>query len=245
MKKTAVLFFMLASTNVFASDANRSWEAAPVYYPESAEQRKVSDLDTLGKTYPVVIYMHGCSGIRPQHDGNWARTLANKGYIVIQPDSFARQGRVANCDSDTKKPTGAFRNWAEYREQEINYAIEQVKKSKWATSQPVFLMGQSEGAIATALRSQPGFNAHVIMSWTCTSKDYSMYDGLRSPKNIPVLSINNASDPWFNGTSFDGKCVDRADGRTVTPFVIPGHGHGTFGQTQAQVVDKFFKDSTK
>jgi dienelactone hydrolase len=245
MKHAAILFVMLVGTNVFASDADKSWSQAHVYYPETAERRTVKDLAGLTKSYPVVIYMHGCSGIRQEHDAKWAQALAQRGYVVVQPDSFARNGRVSNCDSNTKQPTNAFREWAEYREQEIDYAIEQVRSSTWGKSQSVFLMGQSEGAIATALHADAGFNARVIMSWTCTSKQYSKYDGLRGPKNIPVLTINNETDPWFSGTPFDGKCADKADGIQVTAVVIPKHGHGTYGQKQVEAVDKFFKSNTK
>ena len=247
MSRKLILALLLVSTNSFAfwSDVEKSWEAAHVYYPGSAEQRTTKDLSTLTKTYPVVIYMHGCAGIWSAHDDRWAQALAYRGYVVILPDSLAREGRVSNCSAASKKPTGAFKNWAYYREQEIDHALEQVQKSTWGNAQQVYLIGHSEGAIATALYSSKGFKAHVIMGWTCTSREYPRYDGLHSPKAVPVMVINRATDPWFAGTPFDGSGMDKANGRSVTPLMLPGNGHLLFGRDQVEEVDKFLKGSTQ
>lgn len=242
-----VLALLLVSTNVFGfwSDVEKSWEAAHVYYPGATEQRTTKDLDTLNKQYPVIVYMHGCSGIWEKHDTLWGKAMAEKGYIVILPDSMARSGRVSNCNVEARKPTGAFRNWAYYREQEIDYALAQVQKSTWATPTQVYLMGHSEGAIATALYSSKGFKAHVILGWTCTSSQFLQYDGLRSPKETPVMVINRTTDPWFANTPFDGTCVDKANGRSVTPVNLQGRGHLVFGVWPVEQVDKFLKGSTQ
>ena len=239
-----VLALLLISTDAFGfwSDVEKSWEAAHVYYPGAQEHRSTKDLNTLTQQYPVIVYMHGCAGIYVgQQNAKWGQTMANRGYIVIQPDSMARSGRVPNCDSEAKKPTGNFRNWAYYREQEIDYALEQVQKSTWGKPGQVYLMGFSEGAIATALYSSKGFKAHVIMGWTCTSSQYPQYDGIRSPKEVPVLAINRTVDPWFANTPFSGSCESKASGRNVTSVVLPGEGHGTFGREQVEIVDKFLK----
>lgn len=238
-----VLALLLISTNAFGfwSDVEKSWEAAHVYYPESQERGTVKDLDTLTKQYPVIVYMHGCSSVTGQNNFKWGQAMAWRGYIVVQPDSMARRGRVSNCDQETKRANGNFKNWAYYREQEIEYALEQVQKSTWAKPGQVYLMGYSEGAIATALWSKEGFKAHVIMGWTCTSNQYPQYDGIRSPKEIPIMVINRTTDPWFASTPFDGSCANKANGRQVNNVVLPGHGHGTFTREQADEVNKFLK----
>lgn len=242
--KKLVLALFLVSTNVFGfwSDVEKSWNSAHVYYPGATEPRTIKELDTLSKQYPVIVYMHGCAGLYVgQQNAKWGQSLANKGYVVVQPDSMARSGRVPNCDPDGKRATGNFRNWAYYREQEIDYALEQVQNSSWGKPGQVYLMGFSEGAIATALYSSKGFKAHVIMGWTCTSSQYTQYDGIRSPKEVPILVINRTVDPWFANTSFSGNCVSKASGRSVTNIVLPGEGHGTFGKEQLEEVDKFLK----
>lgn len=239
-----ILALLLVSTNAFGfwSDVEKSWEAAHVYYPGAQEYRSVKDLNTLPKQYPVIVFMHGCGGLYiGQQNAKWGQTMANKGYIVIQPDSMARSGRVSNCDSDRKQPTGAFKNWAYYREQEINYALEQVQNSNWVRQGQVYLMGFSEGAIATALYSGKGFKAHIIMGWTCTSNQYRQYDGIHSPKDVPVLTINRIDDPWFVNTSFAGTCESKSSGRNVTNIMLPGAFHGTYGREQVEEVEKFLK----
>ena len=246
MSRKLILALLLVSTNSFAfwSDVEKSWEGANVYLPGSAEVRTTQDLASLNQPYPVIIYMHGCAGIFKPHDIRWGQALANRGYVVVQPNSMARSGRVSNCDVGTQRATSAFKQWAYYREQEIDYALEQVQKSKWANVQNIFLIGHSEGAIATALYSSKGFRANVIMGWNCTQRQYPRYDGIHSPKHVPILTLNKTNDPWFTAdTGMDGSCSDKASGRKVTPILIEGYGHTFFSRENADQVAKFLKDN--
>ena len=47
---------------------------------------------------PVVVFMHGCTGIWTSDTPAWVSFLASHGYAVVAPDSFARPGRLSNCD---------------------------------------------------------------------------------------------------------------------------------------------------
>lgn len=248
MSRKLVLALLLVSTNSFAffSDVEKSWEGANVYLPGSPATHSTQELANLPQAYPVVIYMHGCAGIFKPHDLRWGQALANRGFVVIQPDSMARSGRVSNCNVETRRATQAFKQWAYYREQEIDYALEQVQKSKWANVQNIFLIGHSEGGIATALYSGKGFRANVIMGWNCTQRQYPRYDGLASPKNVPIMTINKTMDPWFTpDTGMDGSCTDKASGRQVTPLLIEGYGHTFFSRENADMVAKFLKDNAQ
>lgn len=242
-----ILALLLVSTNAFAffSDVEKSWEAAHVYYPGSSERHTTKDLESLTTVYPVIVYMHGCSGIYAPHDTRWAQAMAHRGYVVIQPDSMAREGRISNCDVETKRGTGAFKQWAYYREQEIDYALEKVQKSMWGSYDKVYLMGHSEGGIATALYSGKGFKAHVILAWTCTSSQFLRYDGLHTPKDVPVMAVNRMNDPWFDGTPLEGFCRDKAGSRPLTQIILPGNGHLVFGRETVEDVNRFLKGSTQ
>ena len=53
----------------------------------------------LDKPMPVILFMHGCSGIQAAETG-WAPFLRQNGFVVVLPDSFARE-RPQSCDPRT------------------------------------------------------------------------------------------------------------------------------------------------
>jgi len=244
MKQKLILALLLAVSNVYATDVSKSWESAPVYIPGNYFPRSTKNLDAVTQVYPVVIYLHGCTGITPHHDRAWAKELADNGYMVIMPDSLARDGRIPDCDPRIKGPIGAFPQAHSYRQEEIGYSLEKIKQSKWADKRNVFIMGHSEGGIATARSAYADVSGIVISGWTCTHKINPKFDGIHSPKSIPVLAVAWIQDPWRQGKPNEGVCSDKADGRLLKQINLQGAGHDTYGHANADVI-KFFKDNTK
>ena len=89
------LMFIVGANFAHANDAKLSWDNATVFAPQSNEPIKISDIKTT-QPLPVVVYLHGCTGIVDWHDYDWGRTLSSAGYIVVMPDSMAREGRNAS-----------------------------------------------------------------------------------------------------------------------------------------------------
>ncbi len=225
--KNAVIFLLITffSSSVFANDPKLSWDRAVVFAPQSTDPLKITDIKS-DKPLPVVIYLHGCTGIVDWHDFDWGKTLSGAGYIVIMPDSMAREGRIANCDSAQKKG-GAFPQAHEYRQQEITYALDQIKQAPWADKNRIFLVGHSEGGTAVAISTHTEPRANVILAWTCTFRWEPQLDGIKSPKNIPILAVAASSDEWRVGKPTYGKCIDRAEGRSVQQVNLNGSTHAT------------------
>jgi dienelactone hydrolase len=221
---TILLFF--TCNIVYANDAEKSWKKAVVFTPYTVNAASISDIKT-DQRYPVIVYLHGCTGIVDWHDYDWGRTLAKSGYIVIIPDSMARMGRVPNCDPVRKSGSNLFPMAYEYRQQEIEYALEQLKNSTWADNKKLFLMGHSEGGISVARSQYAGFRAHIILAWTCTSSYEMGLDGIRSPKEVPILAVAAIRDQWRVGKKTYGRCIDKADGRNVTQVDLDGEIHAT------------------
>lgn len=121
-----------------------SWEKAEVFVPGSFFKTTPNKV-TVNKPLPVVIYLHGCTGIESNHDARWGDFIKGLGYIAVLPDSMARTGRKPNCDPRTKRG-GAFPQAHAMRMEELRYALEQVKKSAWADPDNVFLMGTAKVA---------------------------------------------------------------------------------------------------
>ena len=243
MKRKLLLALLVAANNVYATDVAKSWETAPVYVPGNSFSKSTKDLDTLAQTYPVVIYLHGCTGITNNNDHGWAKTIAENGYVVVMPDSMSRSGRIPNCDPKIKGPVAAFPQAHDYRQEEIGYALEQVSRAKWASKNNVFLMGHSEGGTAVA-RSTYNVKAFVISGWSCTHRTNPKFDGINSSQQIPGLAIAWTRDPWREGKPNEGYCSDKAQGRKFTQVNLPGAGHDTFGNANSDII-KFLKDNTQ
>jgi dienelactone hydrolase len=223
----------------------KSWEDAVVFLPGKTFSTSASKVN-LDKKYPVVIYLHGCAGIVPSHDYGWAKEITKHGFIVVMPNSFAIPKRPSNCDAATAT-VGFFFLAYLIRNHEIAYAYQQLSKTTWADMNNIFLMGFSEGAVATARSEFKGFNGAIIMGWTCTSRD-PQFNGIFIPKKTPVLALAYLDDRWHPpGSPWYGKCADQSQGRdNFTQLSFEGTEHQTLLAPGAiPAVDKFLLDNLK
>lgn len=53
--------------------------------------------------FPAVVLLHGCAGVEAQ-SLRWARWLADRGYVVLVPDSFGPRGIEGDCRSGPDDP---------------------------------------------------------------------------------------------------------------------------------------------
>ena len=193
----------------------RVWQASFIRIPEEngdVIKSTIADFSSKilmnGKKHPTVIYMHGCSGY-------WAGTirrinfLAENGFAVIAPPSFALEKYPKSCD-EYRYQGGLYRNTIKIRQNDAGYAIANAKQLPWVDEKNVFLMGLSEGGITTATfyskDNSKSVNARVIEGWTCTST-WNEYKGIRAPKSEPVLSLLGSNDPWFQNPYTNGECT--------------------------------------
>ena len=194
-------------------EMKRSWQASIVRIPVGrghSKRVRVSSLERVkstSKKYPTIIYMHGCAGV-------WSGTLrrvtflANNGYLVIAPASFARKKYPRSCNTKTHKG-GLYRPTLRMRQMDAGYAIETAKKLPMVDDNRVVLMGLSQGGITTAtfIAKNPNqrVRLRVIEGWTCHAGWFD-YKGLWVPKDVPVLSLVGARDPWFQKRWLKGDC---------------------------------------
>ena len=246
MKKifTTLLLTLIANV-VYAKDVELSWEKSLVFTPGAFLSKSPQTL-VVEKKYPVIIYLHGCTGIDSNHDIRWARFLADQNFLVVMPDSMARPNRKSNCDPKLQGGTNVFPQAYEYRQQEITYVKDQISKSPWWDQKNIFLMGHSEGGIATAQSRHGGFNGLIISGWTCTHRNAPGFDGIKSPKEIPALAVAFLDDSWRKGKFNEGRCANKADGRSLVQIDLEGREHGTFDSRAARdAVIKFLGENLK
>lgn len=223
-------------------NVGKSWEKAEVYIPGKFFST-MPDKVSVEKPLPVVIYMHGCTGIT-KHDMQWANFIKGLGFIAVLPDSMAIPGRKMNCNPVTKRG-GSFPQAHALRLQEIRYAFDQVKKSPWADTKNIFLMGHSEGGQAVARNRLGGFRGIIISSWTCTHAKNPNFDGIFAPIETPVLTLEWDQDLWRVGTPQEGSCANKfGERKKARRILFSGSQHDTYQQSEARdAVAQFLKDN--
>ena len=96
---------------------------------------------------PVVLFMHGSSGLGLAAIGEWQRWLAGLGIASLAPDSFALPQRItytSPIDVSTYEKIHAM------RAAEIQAAVQALANMQWADRSRLVLAGTSEGAVPVA-----------------------------------------------------------------------------------------------
>ncbi len=199
----------------------RTWKRAHFYIPADANplgtgvlggQRDLGSvaraLDVLAKgpPRPVVVYLHGCGGFGNSGSVN-AGMLAEAGFVVVAPDSFARPSRVKTCDSKTHSragPTGIYKNVIAWRLEELERALLGMKDFSWVDWNNLFLFGHSQGSNAVAAYPGTAFKGRIMSGTRCST-------GYQGPPEEPALAVYSENDPWRKGRPI--KCLDYV-GRT-------------------------------
>lgn len=212
------------------AEIRRSWQSALVRVPTKGQRSKKTTIAELKRDltdseirFPTVIYLHGCSGL---WGGSLRRMklLADKGFLVIAPASFARQKYPKSCDPRTFQG-GLYRDTLKMRQQDAGFAIAQARALPFVQKDAVVLMGFSEGAITTATFRAKNSNqrvaARVIEGWTCHSS-WPEYHGINAPNREPVLAMVARDDPWFLAPWNRGDCTKALSKRNGSLSIVYG-----------------------
>ncbi len=238
LKFFITIIFGFFSNFLYAENLEKVWTDSTVYSPNSWFSINPTHISS-DKKYPVVIYLHGCTGIT-LHDDSWARFISNQGFIVFLPDSFA-YNRQQNCNTKSYAGGGYQGNVYELRIREAEYVLNKVLQFPWVNKESIFLMGHSEGGQAASRSNIKGIKGYIVSGWTCTNWYNTNNHGLKTPKEAPVLAIAYNNDPWrtaYPGTV--GRCADNADGRFITQIDLIGAFHETFSSLAAREAVKLF-----
>lgn len=229
-----ILLGALFAGTAARADVSSTWQRAFVSIPghifggrpilgkwrDAFVQRGIQSIPD-GTNMAVIIFLHGCNGIA--HEEEAARLVfMEAGYATFFPDSFARTGRRSNCslgDHRTSLAPEAHR----YRIEEIDYALQQVRRLSWVDQSRVFVMGFSEGGMAVANYPGNGLAGLVITGWHCQGRPPNV--GIKSDAQVPVLAILGSEDPWYVAKRGE-HCGQVFYGRPdATSLVLPGNGH--------------------
>jgi hypothetical protein len=160
---------------------------------------KFKDIPTLtGSKVPVIVFLHGSSGLGLAAIAQWQLWLAKLGYASIAPDSFALEKRLTY-----KSPVDliTYERVHAMRLSEIAPTVAALQTASWADSQRMILAGTSEGSVPVARYEGSEFVAKIMYAWSC-EKNYFVTE----PKSYfdmkrPVLNIISSIDPFFSKTN--------------------------------------------
>ncbi len=179
---------------------------------------------------PVVVFLHGSSGLGLKAIEEWQRWLATMGVASVAPNSFALPERLTYT-SPIGKPV--YEQVHALRGSEIDIAVAGLGSAPWADAQRLVLAGTSEGATAVARHAGPPFAGRMIYAWSCEDNYFVAAHGTRIAPTQPVLNVISATDPffspsntWLGNPGARGHCgAALATNKSATIVLIPGAPH--------------------
>jgi len=144
---------------------------------------------------PVVVFLHGSSGLGLAAIGEWQRWLSGLGVASVAPDSFALPQRItysSPIDVATYEKIHAMRS------AEIDAALEGLSRAPWADRSRLVLAGASEGAVPVARYGGSAFVGRMIFSWSCEDNYFVQSHRTVVDPAHPVLNVISSVDPYFS-----------------------------------------------
>jgi hypothetical protein len=189
---------------------------------------------------PVVVFLHGSSGLGLKAIEEWQRWLGEQGIASVAPDSFALPGR-ATYKSPIDKPT--YERFHALRAGEAAAAIAALRTAPWADPARVVLAGTSEGAVAVARHGGEGLAGRIIFAWSCEDNYFVAAHDTQAARPAPVLNVISSTDPffspsnaWLGNANARGHCGTAfAAHKQATIVLIPGAPHTLLNLPAARI----------
>lgn len=157
---------------------------------------KFKDIPKLsGRPVPVIVFLHGSSGLGLKAIGEWQQWLTSLGYASMAPDSFTLAGHVTYTSPIDKE---SYEKIHALRASEIAPALAALKGQGWADAGNLILAGTSEGSVPVARYSGSEFMARMLYAWSC-EPNYFVNEPLNAfEPGKPVLNVISSTDPFFS-----------------------------------------------
>lgn len=147
---------------------------------------------------PVIVFLHGSSGLGLAAIAEWQRWLASQGFASIAPDSFGLAGRLTYKSPVSKD---IYEQIHALRTSEIDLARAALQGAPWADMSRLILAGTSEGSPAVARHSGEGFVGRMIFAWSCEDNYFVQAHQTSINKYQPVLNVISTTDPFFSASN--------------------------------------------
>jgi dienelactone hydrolase len=198
---------------------------------------------------PVVVFLHGSSGLGLKAIEEWQRWLAERGVASVAPDSFALPDRLTYKSPIAKD---VYERIHALRASEIVAMQAALAQAPWADSRRLLLAGTSEGAVAVARHAGTGFAGRLLFAWSCEDNYFVQSHRTALAVEQPVLNVISSSDPffspanpWIGQPAARGHCgAVFAKNKAATVVLIAGAPHTLLNLPPARhAVDGFLRDT--
>lgn len=192
---------------------------------------KFKDIPKLsGKQVPVLLFLHGSSGLGLKAIGEWQQWLAGLGYASIAPDSFALADHVTYKSPIDK---ASYERIHALRASEIAPVLSALRSQAWADASNLILAGTSEGSVPVARYPGHEFIARILYAWSCEANYFVMEPRNSFEPGKPVLNVISVSDPffspsnvWLGNPDAQGHCgAALKDNRLASVLLVPNAPH--------------------
>jgi dienelactone hydrolase len=144
---------------------------------------------------PLVILLHGSSGIAPAVKDFQIWLADTLGLASVAPDSLAIEGRLTYS---SPVAIDIYERVHALRLAELNYALNASKAWAWVDRARIVLAGTSEGSVAVSRYAGTESAARLIYSWSCEANYFVDRPRPGFGSTEPVFSAISARDPYFS-----------------------------------------------
>lgn len=174
------------------------------------------------------------------------------GWVFFAPNTHTSSKRPRYSSPVPKK---VYKEIHKYRQAEIDQFVQRLDELPFIDKDRLFLMGNSEGALAAARYAGKEFVGRMVLSWTCEPGYYTDFPKVGAKyQTDPFLNIVGRDDVYFGKDSpFNnqyrnkGHCGDALLRYKYAKVVLlPNTGHNVMANpfTKGEVLDFLhqFKD---
>lgn len=207
----------------------RTWEGANVVLPVALVggtlwQGRLRDLPSVTGRSPVVVLMHGSSGVAGFIKEYQVWLAEALGLPSVAPDSMAIPDRLTYTSPIAKD---MYERVHALRLAELQHALARVATLPWADPARVAVVGTSEGAVPVARLPDAGPAARIVYSWSCETNYFVEEPRTAIPRETPVLSVIASRDPYFSpdnpwnkAYAVKGHCADALKGHASAAVLL-------------------------
>lgn len=180
-----------------------TWSGANLVLPATLvggrrwEGRAEDAPDVIGIA-PLVIVMHGSSGVAPAVKEFQAWLADELGVASVAPDSLAIPDRLTYT---SPVDVATYEHVHALRLAELENALKASRDWSWVDRLRIVLAGTSEGAVAVGRYAGRDVAARLIYSWSCEDNYFVTAPGLGIGPSEPVLNAISARDPYFSAAN--------------------------------------------
>lgn len=179
---------------------------------DTIDNIKINDLIRKNIKVPVVFYLNGSAGFtKGKIYRQWI--IEDTNCLFFSPNTLEIKNRPFY---NNKSKIDEYEEVHLIRQKEIIYNINKLLDYEFIDKNKIFLMGNSEGALAAGIYSGQEFFSRILLAWSCESGYYKKTVDIGAKIDDPILTIIGYDDEYFsvnsefnNKLNLSGNCIKK------------------------------------